>query len=502
MDGQYLNLKKLGIDTYQEPTVYMRADSHVCRAEGFNAQARIRIITEKNSIVATLNIVSSNIIAHNEAGLSDIAWQLLNATDGEKASFRHAKPVESMSYVRKKLAGHPLTNGEAHSIIQDINDGRYSDIQIAAFACACVGDNLSLSESIAITKAMVDCGRRFRWLKKPIMDKHCVGGLPGNRTTPIVVAIVTACGLIMPKTSSRAITSPAGTADTMEVMTNVTLTFEQMKKVVEKEGGCLAWGGSVALSPTDDTIIRVERALDLDSVGQLVASVLSKKIAAGSTDVLIDIPVGPTAKIRTHELALSVSEKLTATGKALGLNVRTLCSDGTQPVGFGIGPALEARDILAVLRQQPDAPTDLQARSLTLAAEILEMGGIAKPGEGMAMASQTLISGAALEKFQAICLAQGRFSEPPKAQYTHTIHADRTGIVSSINCRFIARLAKLAGAPAAKAAGLEMHVKLGDNIETGARLFTLHAEAPGELEYVLDFNRTHQDAIQITEELV
>lgn len=502
MNGLYLQLRKLGIDTYQEPVVYMREDSHVCKSEGFNAQARVRISTATKSIIATLNTVSSDLLSHREAGLSDAAWRLLEATPGEKATFQHAKPVDSMAYVRGKIFGHTIGDNEAQEIIKDIHGGRYSDIQIAAFTTVCSGDNLSLEESIAITRAMVTCGQRFDWGRSPIMDKHCVGGLPGNRTTPVVVAITTAAGLTMPKTSSRAITSPAGTADTMEVMTNVTLSFEQMRKVVEDEGGCLVWGGSVSLSPTDDTIIRVERALDLDSIGQLVASVISKKVAAGSTDVLIDIPVGPTAKIRNQEVADKLVERITATANALNLNIRTICSDGSQPVGWGIGPALEAKDVLAILRNEPFAPLDLRQRSLTLAAEILEMGKIAEPGKGMQVATELLDSGAAYKKFISICEAQGLFREPETAPHQRTISATRAGILSYINCRSIARLAKLAGAPADKTAGVELHCHLGQTLEQGAPIFTIHAEAKGELEYAYDFYKTHTDLLTITEELV
>lgn len=502
MNGLFLHLRKLGIDTYQEPVVYMREDSHVCRSEGFNAQARVRVSTATKSIIATLNTVSTDLLSHAEAGLSDAAWHLLDATPGEKATFQHAKPVDSMAYVRGKIFGHPIGDNEAHEIIKDIHGGRYSDIQIAAFTTVCSGDNLSLEESIAITRAMVTCGQRFDWGRSHIMDKHCVGGLPGNRTTPVVVAIATAAGLTMPKTSSRAITSPAGTADTMEVLTNVSLSFEQMRKVVDENGGCLVWGGSVSLSPTDDTIIRVERALDLDSIGQLVASVISKKVAAGSTDVLIDIPVGPTAKIRNQEVANKLVERITDTAAALDLNVRTVCTDGSQPVGWGIGPALEAKDVLAILRNEPDAPLDLRQKSLALAAEILEMGNKAESGSGLAMATQLLDSGSAYDKFVEICEAQGAFREPDTAPYHQTIEAPQGGILSYINCRSIAKLAKLAGAPADKTAGVELHCHLGQTIEKGAPIFTIHAESQGELEYAYDFYKNHTDLITITEELV
>lgn len=503
-DGEnFLYLTRAGIDTHQEPVVYMRENCHVCRSEGFNAQGRVRVCIGKNSIIATLNIVTGDHLSHQKAALSNSAWALLGAQEGDKAHFKHAPPVDSMSFVRGKLYGKPFSLTEARAIITDIRDSHYSDIQLAAYVTACVANNLSLDETIAITRAMMESGERFHWGEGvQVLDKHCVGGLPGNRTTPIVVAIVAANGLLMPKTSSRAITSPAGTADTMETLTGVSLSFEKMREVVKSQGACLAWGGSVSLSPSDDMIIRVERALDLDSEGQLVASVISKKLAAGSTHVLIDIPVGPTAKVRSAELAQALGATLIDTGAALGMQVRTIISDGSQPVGRGIGPALEARDVLAVLQCTAQAPQDLRERALTLAAIMLEMGGVCPLGGGMALASQTLDGGAALAKFTAICEAQGGLKTPPVAPFQHVVLAQKSGIVALFNNRVLSRLASLAGAPNAPAAGIYLHVRLGDRVEQGQPLLTLHAEAKGELEYALDFCRAHPEVLRIEEEVV
>ncbi|MBU2097776.1 MAG: thymidine phosphorylase family protein [Gammaproteobacteria bacterium] len=503
MSKNFLYLTRLGIDTHQEPVLYMREDCYVCRAEGFDAQGRVQIHCGDRSIIATLNIIKGDLLSHQKAGLSESAWKLLNATEGEKAVFRHAPPVESMSHVRGKLYGKALSDIGAREIIEDISRGHYSDIQLSAYVTACAANNLSIAETIHVTRAMVEAGRRFNWGDgRIIVDKHCVGGLPGNRTTPIVVAIVAANGLVMPKTSSRAITSPAGTADTMETLTEVNLGFDRMRDVVEKEGACLAWGGSVALSPTDDIIIRVERALDLDSEGQLVASVISKKVAAGSTHVLIDIPVGPTAKVRSPELAEKLAAALTEAGTAMGLRIKTLISDGSQPVGYGIGPALEAHDVLAVLKNEEAAPQDLRHRALTLAAAMLEMGQVCDARDGLALATQTLDSGKAWQKFKAICEAQGGLREPPRAAHIHTIVAPRAGVVAMLNNRVISRLASLAGAPVAKAAGVYMHVRLGDVVEQGQALISIHAEASGELEYALDFYHSHPQILHIEEEVV
>jgi len=498
----FLHLRRMCIDTHQEPIIYMRKDCHVCRSEGFYAQSRVRITTDKNSILATVNMVTNGYLSHEEVGLSESAWHLLEAEEGEKAYFNHAKPADSMGYVRGKVYGTALNDKTCQHIIQDITLGSYSDIQLAAFVTACAGNSLNIQEIISLTRAMVNAGSQLDWGSEKVMDKHCVGGLPGNRTTPIVVAIVTAAGLIMPKTSSRAITSPAGTADTMETLTPVSLSIDRMRQVVEQEGGCVAWGGSVSLSPADDILIRVERALDLDSEGQLVASVISKKVAAGSTHALIDIPVGLTAKVRNQEYAQELATQLEATGKALGIHISSLFSDGQQPVGRGIGPALEARDILAVLQNHPQAPQDLRQRSLIIAGKILEMGNAAKPNQGFEMASTLLSSGQGWKKFQAICEAQGGMRHPPTANFKHHVSSNKIGIVCYINNRVISKLAKLAGAPAAPAAGIDMHVRLGDIVEIGSPLFDLYAETEGELQYAIDFLNAHADAIKIEEEVL
>jgi thymidine phosphorylase len=294
-----LRLKRLGIDTHQEAVIYMRRDCHVCRAEGFSAQGRTRVAKGTTSIIATLNQVVGDLLAPGEVSLSEAAWERLGAVDGDTITVSHPRSLDSLSRLRAKVYGHRLADSDFAEIVRDVVEGRYSDIHLASFITACSVRGLDQSEMIGLTRAMVGTGERLDWGTCPVVDKHCVGGLPGNRTTPIIVAIVTACGLTMPKTSSRAITSPAGTADTMETLAPVDLDIAAMRGVVEREGGCIVWGGSVQLSPADDIFIRVERALDLDSEGQLVASVLSKKAAAGSTHLVLDLPIGPTAKVRS-----------------------------------------------------------------------------------------------------------------------------------------------------------------------------------------------------------
>lgn len=492
-----LRARRLGIDTYRQPVVYMRADCHVCRAEGFEAQSQVEVRAGLRSIVATLQPVHGELLARDEAGLSEAAMRSLGVEPGTPLSFRHARSLKSFRYLRAKIYGRRLSDAELHAIVRDIAAGRYSDLHLAAFVVACANDGLDLDETIALTRAMIDAGSRLQWARSPVVDKHCVGGLPGNRTTPIVVAIAAACGAVIPKTSSRAITSPAGTADTMETLAPVDLDLAAMRRVVEREGGCIVWGGAVQLSPADDVLIRVERPLDLDSEAQLVASVLSKKVAAGSQYVLIDLPVGATAKVRSAQAAERLIGMLEAVGTALELEVRCIVTDGAQPVGRGIGPALEAHDVLAVLQRTPDAPLDLRERSLALAGALLEVARVSAPGEGVEQARAALDDGRAWRKFVAICEAQGGLREPGRAAHTAEIPATRAGRIIAIDNRRLARVAKLAGAPRARSAGVFVYKRLGDSVQQGEPLFSVHAEAPGELAYALEYVAAEAPPFQI-----
>ena len=487
------------IDTYQAPVVYMRADCHVCRAEGFESQARVELSARGRSLIATVHHVMAEWLRPGEAGLSETTWRALALEDGDTLGIRHPPVLESLRHIRAKIYGVPLDYDKLLGIMRDVAANRLSDLHLASFVTACAGDRMSRDETIALTRAMVDVGERLSWPSGPVVDKHCVGGLPGNRTTLLVVPIVTACGALMPKTSSRAITSPAGTADTMETLAPVNLDLPGMRRVVEREGGCIVWGGSVQLSPADDVLIRVERPLDLDGNAQLVASVLSKKAAAGSQRVLIDIPVGPTAKLRTPQAAEALSTALVEVGEAVGLQVRVLQTDGSQPVGRGIGPALEARDVVAVLRRDAAAPRDLRERALLLAGRILEIAGRASAGAGYELARDTLDSGRAWGKFLAICDAQGGMREPRRAAHLHPCVASRGGFVQAIDNRRIAMAAKLAGAPAASAAGVTMEVRLGERVEAGQALFQLHAETLGELEYAQAYVASQPDIVALGE---
>jgi len=471
-----LKIKKLAIDTYRENVAFLSRCCTVYRPEEFQALNKIEIGKDGKRILATLNIVDDDrIVMPHEIGLSEQAFRHLGFPEGEMVPISQARPPASLDSIRAKIWGRELAPHEFDQIIQDIAAHRYSRMEIAAFLISCASF-LTTDEVLSLTRAMAKVGNRLSWKRDLVADKHSIGGVPGNRTSMIVVPIVAAHGMLIPKTSSRAITSPAGTADTMEVLACVDLSIEKMQEVVERENGCLVWGGHVDLSPADDILISVERPLSVDTHEQLVASILSKKIAAGSTHLLVDIPVGPSAKVRSRRDAVRLRKLFEFVGDSVGLGLDVAFTDGAQPVGCGIGPVLEARDVMKVLRRDADAPRDLREKSLLLAGHILEFDPELRGGRGEALAREILDSGRALASMERIIEAQGPVSKAPApGTLVQEVPAKADGVVSAIHCFRLARIARVAGAPMDKGAGIDLLKKVGDRVRKGAPIYRIHA---------------------------
>jgi thymidine phosphorylase len=338
---------------------------------------------------------------------------------------------------------------------------------------------------------MIGTGASLDFGPAPVADKHCIGGVPGNRTTMVVVPILTAFGLKVPKTSSRAITSPAGTADTMGVLAEVALSRSRLREVVERTGGCIAWGGALDLAPADDILITVERPMEIDTEAQMVASILAKKKTVGATHVLIDIPTGATAKVRTRTAAEKLSALFRAVAEEIELKLEVVVTEARGPIGRGIGPRLEALDVLAVLRREPEAAADLREKSLYLASRILEITGVVPPNDGYRSAQRTLDSGTALKQFEQIVAAQGAAEFPPAAPYRDAVTAPADGRIREIDCWEIARAAKRAGAPANVSAGVRLLKTVGEVVTKDEPLFEIHAESEAQLGFARAYVESH-----------
>lgn len=439
-----------------------------------------RVRTNKH-ITAVADIATGG-VKQGEIGLFEEGLKKLEVKNNDSVEVECGRPPSSLQIIKDKLDGKTLTEDQINLIIEDIIENRFSEKEMTYFVSGCYTQGLTLKETAHLTKAIVKSGAQLKFNDKIILDKHCIGGVPNNRTTMIVVPILAALGYKIPKTSSRSITSPAGTADTMEVLAPVNHTEIKIKHIVQKTNGCVAWGGNTSLAAADDKLIRVRHPLKIDPEGMLLASILAKKKAVGATHVLIDIPYGYGAKIGSKKEAKRLGQKFKRLSNKLDMKIRVILTDGSQPIGNGIGPALEAIDVISVLKS--DGPNDLRAKSVYMATELLRM---LKVKNAHKKVIKTLNSGKAYEKFQEIIQAQGgkKHISIPKAKYFHAVLAKSHGKVKSINNKAISNIATNAGAPQEKAAGLYLRVNKNQKVKKGETLFTIYSNSKNKLKYAI-----------------
>lgn len=450
---------------------------------------RILIKKGKKQTVAIVDIAETKkAVPKGKIGLFEEVQDVLGAKNNDKVNIDIAMKPESVAFIKKKLEGKKLTKEEIDLIIKDIVNHNLTDIEVCYFIAASFTEGLTMKETVDLTNAIVENGDQLKLKHKLIADKHCSGGVPGNRTTMLVIPICAAAGIIFPKTSSRSITSPSGTADTMEVLCNVTIPVKQMKKIVNKTNGCIVWGGGVNLATADDYMIKIRHPVSLDPEGMLLASIMAKKHAVNANHVLIDIPIGPDTKFRTKKQGKKLKRKFVNLGRKLGMKVKVILTDGSQPIGNGIGPALEARDVLYVLTNDPRAPKDLKEKSLSMAIKLMKMCKIKNASK---KAIEILESGKAYEKMQEIIKEQGGNPDikPGRihvGKYTYHVKATNTGNIKHINNKIIAKIARIAGAPMDKGAGIYLYHHVGDHVNKGDKIFTIYAQSEKKLKYAVN----------------
>ncbi len=464
-------------------------DEETAKKMGVHTKDRIFIetISGKHKKLSTIIDTIKKFIGKNEIAVSSELKDKLGLKSGQKVRVGLSPTSKSLIYIRKKLDKKKLTQKEINEIIKDIANNSLSEAEIALFVSSMYESGMDMQEVVYLIKAILKTGNQITFKNKYVVDKHSIGGIPGNRTTPIIVSICASAGLIMPKTSSRAITSAAGTADVIETIAKVEFSAKELKKIVKKTNGCLIWGGSLGIVPADSKIIRIERILKIDPEAQLLASIMSKKLAVGSKYILIDIPYGKHAKVNKQQ-ALKLKKKFEYLGKVFHKKLKVVLMEGKEPMGNGVGPVLELIDVIKVLNPKEEGPKDLEEKSLFLAGELLEMTSKAKKGEGIKMAKGILDSGKAFEKFKEIIKAQkGSFKKIKPAKFRKTILAKKSGTVKEINNKKINSLARMAGCPVDKLAGLQIYLSVKDKIKKGDKILTIHSESSSRIKAAIKF---------------
>ena len=455
---------------------------------GVHPGDRISLKTYSNNPkeVSTIVDISKRNSEKEEIFVTEEIKKILSARDGEKVEVGLSPSTQSLVFIKEKLMGRRLEKNEIRQIIKDVVNNVLSEAEISVFIAAMFSKGMVFEETKHLIDAILFSGNKMSFKNKFVVDKHCIGGIPGNRTTPIVVSICAAAGRIFPKTSSRAITSAAGTADCIEVLSPVEFSMEKLKKIVQKTNACLSWGGALGMAPADSKIIQIEKMLKIDPEAQLLASIMAKKLAAGSKYILIDIPYGNKAKV-SKSRAKKLRKKFLNLGESFGIKIKVVLTSAREPIGNGIGPALEMRDILRVLRRDPNGPKDLEKKSLFLAAEILEMTGT-KKGEGEALARKILESGEAYKKFNEIIKAQGgKIKEIVPLKIKKDIFATKNGRIKKIDNKEINNLARVAGCPTSKYSGIYLYFHVGDKIQRAEKILTIYSESRTRLKEAINY---------------
>jgi AMP phosphorylase len=452
------------------------------RELGLNAGDRVRVKAKRVAVTAILD-TTTQMVKPGQIGIFTEAMKELKGA--KSVDVLPAPKPESLCFIKMMMDKQKLNEDQIRAIVQDIVENHLSDVELSAYITASYIHNMDSQETEWLTKAMIETGDRIRFDTHPIMDKHSIGGVPGNKVSLIVVPIVAAAGLLIPKTSSRAITGAGGTADLMELLAPVEFSAEEIKEITERVGGVIAWGGATNIAPADDKLIKAEYALSIDPYSQMLASIMAKKGAVGADAVVMDMPVGPGTKLPTPEAGRSLAKDLIDLGERLGIRIECAMTFGGSPVGRTIGPALEVKEALALLEGK-GGPNSLKEKSLGLAGILLEMGGVASRGEGNRVAEELLASGRAHKKMLEIIEAQGgnpniKSDEIQVGDHTEDLLSPTNGYVVAFFNKRIVELARLAGAPADKMAGVLIHKKMGQQVKKGEPLLTLCSTSEWDL---------------------
>ena len=480
-------VKDMDISTGGAPIVLLNKEDAIKYALKY--QDRLLIKSKKGKIIAVLDIAESKkALPPGTIGLFEEVISKTKTSDGDIVEVEITRRPKSIEFIKKKLEGKELNRDEIHQIIEDIVTDKLDAVEMAFFVSGTFTRSLSSKEVVNLTKEIYQHGDVLKVNKKIVLDKHCTGGVPGNRTTLIYVPIMASLGYTMPKTSSRSITSPAGTADTMETLAGVSFSASKLKRILKSANAFICWGGAINLAAADDKLIRVRNVLSLDPEGLLLASILAKKAAVSSTHVLLDIPIGQDTKIKTREIANALIKKFKYIGKSLGMKIYAVVTDGKEPIGNGIGPALECKDVLNILQNDPRGPEDLKKKTIDLCIFMLKKLKYKNPKQAVL---NSLKSGAAWKQMQKIIKAQGgnpniTSDDVVLGEYFHEIKAKSSGKVIDINNYSISRIARLAGSPIDKGAGIYLKVHEGNKVKKGEVLYVIYSNSGDKLNFAIE----------------
>jgi AMP phosphorylase len=476
-----VKVKNLDVEEGRPEITVNQADAEEL---GLHVRDRVRLNADGKETVGIVNI-AKKALPPGTIWVSPEITATCKLKEGQTVTIAPTGTPRSVAFIKKKMDKIALKKDEFETIVKDVLANHLSETEIAAFISALYINEMNMDETEGLTQTLAETGEIIDFPGRTIYDKHSLGGVPGNKVSLLIVPIIASADLTIPKTSSRAITSASGTADTMEVLAPVKFNAEEIVKIVNQTNGIICWGGGVNLAPADDLFIKVEHPLALDPHNLALCSVMAKKIATSTSFLVMDLPMGEGTKIRDIEEAERFALDFIELGKRVGVKVECVVTYGDKPIGRAVGPALEAKEALRALEGN-DGPSSLIEKSAGLAGVLLEAGGAAARGEGKKVALKILKSGAALKKMKDIIAAQGgdpniTSDDIRLGRYSKEVKSDEDGYVVGINNKAVIDIARAAGAPQDKGAGFLLLKSKGHKVCAGDILYEIYSESKYKL---------------------
>lgn len=461
-------------------------------AFGINLNNKVQLTKANGEYIVADVSLSEAVLEGSVAICADIS-EKLNFENNELVAVSLAES-SSTSYeaIRKKMKGETISYDEMFAIIKDISENKLDDTMMTYYVASSFFYPTTDEEMYQTAKAMAECGVMFKYPKGEIIaDKHCIGGVPWNETTMILIPLIASLGIKIPKNFSKSITSPAATGECVNVLMNINFNKEGIEKLVKDQNCCLVRWGGLDLAPADDKLIKVQYPLSMQSRAKVVSSIMAKKYAMGVTHSLIDIPVGPTAKVSSMKEAKDWKKKFEYVGKKLWMKMSVQITEANEVIGNGVGAVMQVREVLRILQQHPERAADLENKVIFLASKIIEEVGLAKGKEAVKLATHQLVSWAAWEKMQAIIQAQGGNPEVnsealPLGKHTFDIIAEKDWVLKIIDLHDINAVCRKLGCPVIDQAGLYLYKKTGDKIKKGEVICKLYAQDEVKLKHGIE----------------
>ena len=397
------------------------------------------------------------------------------------------EPFAAVEIIAAKRDRHELSEAQINWIVDAYTRGVVADEQMSALLMAILLNGMGAREISQWTNAMINSGERMNWsmLDRKTVDKHSTGGV-GDKITLPLAPLVAACGGAVPQLSGRGLGHTGGTLDKLEAIPGwrASLSNEEMLKVLQKTGAVICSAGA-GLAPADKKLYALrDVTATVEAIPLIASSIMSKKIAEGTSALVLDVKTGSGAFMSDPKKAAELARTMVALGKAAGVKTRALVTAMDIPLGLTAGNALEVRESVEVLAG--GGPADVVELTVLLAREMLDAAGIA--GKDPAVA---LKDGSAMDHWRRMISAQGGDPDAPLpvARENQIIKAERTGVVHTMDALKVGISAWRLGAGRSNqgekvqaGAGIEIHAKPGDTVQAGAPLFTLHTDESARFE--------------------